>query len=328
MKRRLIAVVVGVCLAVVFVGSVCAAPFEPLFRVMEAEGDCTIQTPAAGAFVPAIAGKAYPYGSRVRTGDGSSLLVGFSDGNTCRMLANTHIDLVEDESNRSSKSLNMAVGNIELKLEENYQNNNAVTVVTLCANISCLSGGWYTLDGKDEGELRVVVIACLAGELGVQGPQYEIPVLGEGDWVSISASRDKGFIRVRGLKGEFTLTVRDEEGNPVMIDMEPESVVKILQKRSATDQVLIVTLLHIAGGEVMRAITYSTALDIASQLLPPDETTGTTMPPSDVLPPFSPEDDEDTSTSTTAFGGGGGGGGGGDGGGPGTPVTPTPVGLF
>ena len=73
-------------------GSLAAASFEPLFRVVTPKGSCEVLVPGTSGYVPAQKGKAYPYGTSIRCGENGSAVILLSAKDAVQLEANTAAD--------------------------------------------------------------------------------------------------------------------------------------------------------------------------------------------------------------------------------------------
>ena len=299
MKKCLALVLMLFCVA--FVTSVTAAEFAPLFTVKDITGTATIDVPGSDGPVPIEAGRAYPYGSTIRTDSGTSLNISFSDGNAARINGNSVIALKQDSDDGSIKVIHLHSGRIDLNLEEGFEANNGLEILTRCCSIVALKGGSSSVDAKAEGDLKVTVIKVTKGELEASGPSYNIPLLTDNNAVTVSCSDDRSFVRIRDLEGDYGIEIDDEDGATRLVEMEKDSVIKILRKPSDVDSnVLIVTILEInSDGEIVSATTFSTASDGDGPIDPPPPPPGT-APPEDTLGGPGPTIGSTTSSSSTS----------------------------
>ncbi len=234
-----------------------AAPFEPVFQLMEMTGSCQVSRPDAPGFTEAESGKAYPYGTTVRTDRRSSVLVVFSAGNQCRVLAGTTVTIAENADDPSQKTLILQDGKINVDLEETFHESNSLNVETptaICGAIGCT----FTVEVKLEADLKITVVVCENGEIKLFHNDYEIPLMDAGDYVSVAASHDMSFIRIKNIKGAFDLTFTDDTGNPRTVSMDPEGVVKIWRRLSEDGSTMVMTILLVGpDGTLIEAINFS-----------------------------------------------------------------------
>ena len=104
MKLRAFRIVI-LSLLVATISTTAFAGFEPLFRVIKVTGECSLKRPKERKFAPAQESKAYPYGTKIRTGTESGLVVILSEGNICRVLPDTNLTMCEGSGNKKLKTV-------------------------------------------------------------------------------------------------------------------------------------------------------------------------------------------------------------------------------
>jgi hypothetical protein len=105
--------------------------------------------------------------------------------------------------------------------------------------------------------------------------------------MSIAASRDMSFIRLRNLAGGYRILIEEEEEAPREVETEAGSVLKIYQRWSPEGDKLMVTMVLVSPeGELKESISYT----IAAEKLP-----GYFLPPR----PEKPEEEPEETTTTT-----------------------------
>jgi len=243
------------------------AAFDEQFMVREVVGDCQIAT--GTDFQPAVEGQPYPYGSTLKTGRKSSLVIVLSDGNECRVLANTVMTLNEATLNKKVKSVRLDEGKIEVSLLSDYAADGSDFSVETPAAVCGVIGSKLKAEAATEGDLHIGIFGCVEGKLRVLGPQFELPLLDADDVVSIAATTDKSFIRIKNVAGTFPIVVKDSNGASKTFEMKNDCVVKIWQRLSATGDFMHVTLLIIGPDEALiEAINYTDKLPDSGTLPP------------------------------------------------------------
>lgn len=235
-----------------------AGKFDPLFRVISINGDCTLKTPSSDKFEVAIEGKAYPYGTQIQTHRNSSLVIVLSDGNECQVLANADLILTEDAADPKLKIIDLRTGQVEISLEREFEENNGLNVqtpVAICGAISCK----YNIDVRMEQDMLIGIFRCLEGKINIDGHQFNVDDLDADDWISVSASLDREFLRLKSIKGTFPVRVKDSNGDAQNIELKINSTVKIWQQRADIGNNVVVTILFLApdGKTVEHAFNYT-----------------------------------------------------------------------
>ena len=301
MRRSLLALAGIMCLAGITAHPANAGPFEPLFQILDVTGECVVRRPDADSSEPAVLGASYPYGSMLRTGADSGASIAFAEGNTCKVNGNVIASFMQNPDDKTRKTIHLYRGKVDLSLEENFAEHNAMEVLTQCCFFNCAKGGNSSFDAKDEGEVKVVVAKCISGEIEGDGPSFSLPLLSDNAAVTIVCSPDQGFIRLRGLEGEFEVEVDDEDGRARLIDIKKDSVVKIVRSQSEVDpNVLIVSILELdSEGELISASSFSTEMEDLDLLV--DEPGDEPKAQSEAAEPFPglPTTSSTSSSSTT-----------------------------
>lgn len=253
MKTHISHLLVATVLIAVSATVALSAPFEPLFRITGISGTCTVSTPEMRGFEKAEEGKAYPYGSTVKTERRSSALIVFSEGNQCRLLANCTVTINEKSKDKSLKVIKLDAGKIEVELEEGFSEHNALDVETataICGAIGCT----YSVEAMTQDGLTVTVVVVDDGKVRVYTRDFSA-MMDSKDSFSVAGSNDGLFTRLRNITGTIPITVRDSKGTDRVIETKPEAVFKIWRRE--TDEGTVVTILIAApSGELDEVINY------------------------------------------------------------------------
>jgi len=226
--------------------SILAGPFAPLFCTTKITGTCSVKVPGAKDFAPAEEGRAYPYGTTVRTGRKSSVLIEFSEGNTCRVLANALVTITEEAGDKKMKTLVLDDGGIEVQLEEEFHKHNALQVETpagICGAIGCT----FEVKVIREGDLISVSVVFTDGNGSWTSDQYKVKDLKvgpEGDPKGLNVSMSEGgdFQRIKSIAGDNDVTIRDDAGQERNIHLPEGASMKIWLKLSPDGKMLTITI--------------------------------------------------------------------------------------
>ena len=217
-------ITLGMALAVGFFASIVngqlrpdQAPLklEPAFRIVQIEGECFIRRPGDAAFEPAVDGRAYPFGSRIRTGADATAVLSLAPQNTVRVLANTDLVITEVSTAREHKRLLLDAGEVEVTLTEGFHAGNNRLDVETVSSIVTPRGTRFRVAVQIQEDLLVVIIRCLDGSLQIIGRvfPFQISELGENDWVSMITPADHSFLRMKNLRGEFEVRVPEGDND-------------------------------------------------------------------------------------------------------------------
>jgi len=248
MKKNACCFSAFVCALFLLGTAVFAAPFDPLFKIVKVTGDCAVRAPDSEDFSPAEEGKAYPYGTKMRTGRNSSAIIAFSDGNQCRVLARASLAITEKEEDASFKLIKLEQGKISLTLQEDYHETNELNVETATAICGAI-GSDYDVTVTIQDGLIVVYVTCSDGSIWASGADFRIPLMLVGDSLTITGSRDGTFVRLKVVDGEFRIHFRNADGEEETVDIKAGYVVKIWSTVSPDGTKIVVTILIISPNE-------------------------------------------------------------------------------
>jgi hypothetical protein len=257
MKLRRFRLVI-LSLLVATIGTNAFAGFEPLFRVLKITGECSLKRPKELNFAPAEESKAYPYGTKLRTGMQSSLVVVFSEGNICRVLANADLTISEGPSNKKLKIIRLNEGEVEVELKETFHSDgnalNVETATAICGAIGCK----FRVQSTTEDALRIILVRCIEGMIRIHGDNFSAAELDEGDWLSLLSPPDLSFLRLKTERGEFEITIKDEDGEDNNVPTEAGTVLKIWQREvPGTRQLVVVAELTGPDGKLISTFTFT-----------------------------------------------------------------------
>jgi hypothetical protein len=234
---------IGIILLVVAaLGTNVLAGFEPLFRVVKVTGDCALKRPNEKAFASAEESKAYPYGTKIRTGKRSSLVVVLSEGNICRVLANAQLTMSEGISNKKLKIIRLDEGEVEVELLEDFHSKgnalNVETATAICGAIGC----HFRVASKLDEQLRVIIIRVIEGTIRAHGENFSMSLLKQNNWISLLSPPDRSFLRLKNMKGDYDITIKDENHEDRIVPTEEGTVLKIWQREvPGTDQRVVIS---------------------------------------------------------------------------------------
>lgn len=255
MKRLLMSLVVVTIVFCVFCATSGAAAFEPLFRVTKLSGDVQVRKADGGDFGAAEDGKAYPYGSTVKTGPDSGCSIKFSENNECTVGADAFLTVNADGQ---TKTVDLANGKIDVNLETDYNKLNGDTLNIAAANITVGAVGCrFSVELRTQPELKIIMVMCQDGTIKVWNPYFLIAEMQSGDYLSISVSRDMTFTRLRNEGGTYSVSFTDQTGQPKIIETKVGNVIKIWQTRSVAQGVVVVVIKVLSPeGDAIDTISY------------------------------------------------------------------------
>jgi hypothetical protein len=266
---------------------------DPAFRVVGVKGECQISIPGEGGFKPAEESKAYPYGSTIRTGARSSLMIIISEGNRVRVLANANLVMDENASDTKIKNVRLNDGEVHVELNSTFhQGGNKLNVETATAICGAVGTEFLVKSGSEEN-MRIVLFRVIKGVIAVYGENFDIATLDANDWLSVVSPEDRSFLRLQNMKGAFDIRIKDQEMNDKELPTQPGNVLKIFQRRvDGTNERVITAQLIAPDGSLIEEFTVTIGAD---QPLPPGPGGEPTPWPIEEIPtgrtnPLPPED--------------------------------------
>lgn len=244
-------------LAPVFLAStLAAAPFDLLFRVMHPTGPCEVRRAGAADYEPAQKGKAYPYGTRFRCGEGGSALIVLSEKDAIQVEPNTTIELLNPPAEGDAgKVLRLVGGSLKTRMDMGNDPYALILETPVARAVSLAGNGLFKLTETEAG-LTLAVQAEGSGTIRLVGPQFIIPVLKNGFGVRILTARDLSLTRIENLLGDYRVYINtgmqddapetvDGEVNTelIAVDTSSRSAVKIWRTHAKVGGRLIVSVL-------------------------------------------------------------------------------------
>ncbi len=235
---------------------------EPAFQAFKINGDCRIQLPGQNDFASIQESKAYPYGSRIRTAEGASVVLSMSEGNTVQVMANSDIVFGENTANKRIKNVYIDYGEVEVSLRPDFlEAGNVLNVETPLAVASAV-GTRFRAASRMEEDLRIVILRVIEGVIRVFGEHFEVAELKADDWLSLLSPPDRSFLRLKNLKGAYEIIIKDENMADKSVPTQEGTVLNIWQRHVPdTNQMIISAVLTSPDGEMLDTITITYAPD-------------------------------------------------------------------
>ena len=288
--------VLAVAFALLQSAAVTAAPFDPEFKIERIAGECSVKAPGAADFVAAEAGKAYPYGTEIKTGAKSSAVLVLSQGNECQVLAGAQLVVTEKAADKKFKRIRLVEGRVDVALEKDFQKSNGFDVETPTAICGAV-GSKLTVASKPSDGKLVDVFSCTEGLMNVADGQYfSAPDMDTGDQLSVTCPNDRSYLRLRNSAGEYELVLTGPDGAPRRVKTKQDTVVIIHVKKSATgDKFQIAVVVEREKGKTDESWSYEKATGEE----PIKPTTTTTIGRTDKVEKELQPSDMPTPTTTT-----------------------------
>ncbi len=301
----LTSILLGACLATLAVAERRrpAMRFDPVFRLVRLDGDVFVLRPNEQPVVDEETGReilpwardqrAYPYGTRIVTGQNSSGELRFSRYSDAEFGANATLVVDEDSEDPRRKVVHLESGRLLVELEEGIEaTGNSVTVQTPAALCVATNMTRFEVEVSEDVIGRTVTaITAKDGELRVYHPElfemYFVAYESATEYgVNVLNSPDGNFVDIVGRRNTFGVKVRDpgrpapgdfdvldwddfpeqdvkdfvglpDEADYRVFEVTPNFTLKFSKRRVLDDTTLLVTILGITSeGEIVEEITY------------------------------------------------------------------------
>ena len=244
------AVRLGVVGVLALAASLQAQSFDIMFRVSSLKGTCQVKTPGRANFEAALNGKAYPFGTIIRTGEDGSGYIVLSQDDTLRMssLCEVAVSGSEDSPVGPKRVVRLEAGRLEIAVREGLAEKALIveTGVASCdgfAGHSSLELQKNQKSAKDKLDLRLLARTD-NGVLHVYGPQFNIPKLRSGAALRIESSTDRSITRLINEAGDYKVEIDNGTDTPDTLDSTARSTVRISREQAAVGGKLAVFVLE------------------------------------------------------------------------------------
>jgi len=221
-----------------------APHFDFLVRLVNIQGSCEVNNPDTKQFVPAQNNKAYPLGTVVRTGAGSSVSLLFSAQESVQILEKTETSFAAAVSNANARVIRLVSGKIKTNFRDNLPEGSFCieTANTVCKNVA----GRADFSLSTEANYESFQVATITGVSLIQGPQFRIPALRAANTINIQTALDRSLTRLTSVSGDFSIQLENGTDTPVAYGMSPKAVVKIWREKAAVGGRLIISTLVVS----------------------------------------------------------------------------------
>ena len=252
MKNALQTCLVLAAALVAGVGS--ADTINNLFRIMSPRGDCQIRRPGQAAFEPVLKGKAYPFGSILRSGKDSEMVLSLSERDAVALMANTVVATDLDHQNGDRRVVNLKNGEIKVRLDVLNTNASVIVDTPIGRCVSMVGNAKLKLQATST-ENTLDLTADASCQVRLVGPQFVIPELKVGNSISISTLTDNSQTRIHDIVGDYRIFINkglefdpapseSEESDVLLpVAMSAQSTVKIWREKAPIGGRLIVSVL-------------------------------------------------------------------------------------
>ena len=217
-----------------------AQPFDVLFRVTEIRGTCQVQKPDAAAFEPAVNGKAYPFGTRVRTGSDSKAVILLSPQDGLQMQSLCSLTVRQPADAETNRLVQVDSGKVVLSVRAGLPEK-ALTVETAVAACDSFVGRGEVQLIREKDALRMDV-STGNGALRVVGPQFTIPKMKGGGAARIVSSLDRSITRIVNAGSEYKVDIDNGTDAPITLDSSTKGTIRIWREHAPVGKKLVVSV--------------------------------------------------------------------------------------
>ncbi len=273
-----------------------ASTFDPLFRVGRVSGRCLILRPGLTELEVAVEGRAYPFGSQVRTEGDGDVSIMLSSSMQFRMGPSSSVVVGNcPVEGPARKHLVFDHGSLALFLPMLEEDGVGlpIAVKTPVAQFDRIAGR-IEFRLQKEAEAHRLLAATANGMARMLGPQFAVERLRRSSSIEIVTAYDGSYTGLTGKSGENTLLVERGSDEPYVAAFSPGAQVKIWRRHAAASGRLAVSVMaSAAGGSVHASFAYLEGESAISETLPETVATGDADPAVEIDPTL-PADDTGT----------------------------------
>ena len=242
--------VTGVLLALAT--SLQAQSFDVLFRVAGVKGVCQVKKPGAAAFEPVLNGKAYPFGTSIRTGKDGEAFILLSPDDSLRMSSACELSVSEPEGAPagSNRIVRLAEGKLDVSVHDGLAEKALLVETSVAACDSFVGRSTVELrktkkPQKDKLDLHLLVHTD-NGAIHVFGPQFSVPKMKSGSAVRIESSVDRSITRIVNESNDYLVEIDNGSETPVSLETTTRSTIRICREQAPVGGKLVVSVLEVA----------------------------------------------------------------------------------
>jgi hypothetical protein len=239
------------------------------FRALKATGQCLVKAVGQEDYVDVKSGDTYAFGSTLKTGRNSNMLLEFSQGNTFRLLPRTTLVLNQNTRNPKLKVLKLQSGSISLQLDD-FPKGHKLEVETPSA--ICGAVGTRFVVSFDEVETTpgeqqpgrnsfscsegMVKVASRfkVGDEEVTGKSFSVPEVEAGTSIVafIHEGLENTYTDVTVNRGALSFQYGDSKENTFKVDAKDNSPTRFVCALEKSDKAVDLIALDVRAGEVKR----------------------------------------------------------------------------
>ena len=207
----------------------CAFGADRLFQLSGCNGTCQVRKPGEESFHEAIKGKAYPFGTIVRTAKDGAASLQLSGDDTVTMAADTCLaPLLEGEGDAARCVVDLEAGKVMVfTTADDGALLSLRTPVADCSGMHGRSDIALVPPTPKNDAFAFTAQAASGGTITISGPQFKIPDLKAGYSVRIVTARDRSYTRILNTLGDYPVLIDNGGAEPVTISTNTRSAIRI-----------------------------------------------------------------------------------------------------
>jgi hypothetical protein len=212
------------------------------FTAIEVKNSCRVKVPGEAAYKSAELNQSYPFGTSVKTGRNSSMVLRFDDKsgqNTFQLLARTTLSIEENTKDAKLKILKLDSGNLKLTLD-NFPKDHKLEVETPTAVCGAVGTRFVVSfeDGEEKAGSRKNTFDCSKGEVyvasrfrvggagtpSVSRQSFDAPSVKSGSSLVavIHEGKENTYSDITVNRGKLTFNYGGDKGNSFSVEANDE----------------------------------------------------------------------------------------------------------
>lgn len=218
-----------------------AVVLDPLVRVINLRGSCTVKNADLKAPIAAKEGKAYPLSTVYKMGPDASAMLVLSSADVLSLYGGTEVKVDAPADKPASRVITLMNGKIRTGFRENTPAGtfSVVTEDFACKNLS--GRAEYTL--THDGVATVVRIGVITDLVVVDGANFTLPELRAANIVEIATEANRAQSRITDVYGDYSIVLENGLETPTTFPMAAKATVKIWRVKAPIGGRDIVTTL-------------------------------------------------------------------------------------
>ena len=223
------------CALLALVASVsCVFGADELFQLTGCKGICQVRKPGDIEFQTAVKGKAYPFGTSVRTQKDGMATIQLSADDTLTLDSGTEIvPLLEKEGGEARRVVELDAG--KLTVFTTSEGAAGLSVKTPVADCTEMHGRSDIALAAPSQKLDAYILSAQAasgGSVTISGPQFKVPGLKAGYSVKIATASDRSLTRILNTLGDYPVLIDNGGAEPVSISTSTKSTIRIWREKA------------------------------------------------------------------------------------------------